>query len=189
MDLSYAAAQLNVAYGCIVKLDLRLNDKASGVYEEGFSGNEICGKAGRLFPVNPASGVTKVPEVYCWNTVFSQAYDSTLLKMIAAINKAYPICGTVVHFKNKGSKTEFSVDRGTNYGITRKDNFLIYYVDSVGSITPVALAKGFIGREQSQVTVTDWNKGDSEVLNEIMPRIKRNDKSLLGSLFFVCRSF
>ena len=182
VDLAQVSNQAYQGYGCLVKLDVKLNDKAVGAYEDGFTvkaGSKVSLSRSRF----KSGGVANVD----WNTLFSEAYNKALIQMDANIKAIYPICGTVIHIKNKAAKTEFTVDRGTNFGISKNDEFVVYYVDQNDAITPVAIAKGMIGREKSQVTVIAWNNEDSEVRDEILPRIKRNDKTLLGNLFVVCR--
>ena len=184
VDLMQYKSQMKSSYGCIIKLDLRLNDKITGVYEEGFSAEKISGSFAETYTgIRMANSFTTAN----WNKFFTIAYRKALRKMVTVINETFPICGTVINIKNKAAKTEFIIDRGTNYGIGKNDEFIVYYVDNEESITPVAIAKGMIGKEKSQVTVLYWNTDDSEVCNELQPRIKRNDKSLLGNLFVVCR--
>ena len=180
-DLTQVSSQRYHGYGCIIKLDVRLNDKTAGAYEDGF----VIKDGFALEKTNNRIGSSGY--TMDWNLVFSKAYFKALKQMNAKIREIYPICGTVINFKNKVEKMEFQIDRGTNYGIEKNDEFVVYYVDSDESITIVALAKGMIGRERSYLTVTHWNTQDSEVLHEIMPRIRRGDKKLLGNLFVVCR--
>lgn len=188
VDMLQASGRTKAGFGCVVKLDLRLNDKASGAYADGFSGGEIVGASSSVHVRRMSDGAVSGVNL---SYLFFKAYNQALAKMNAKIKEVYPICGTVLNIKNKTKsnvpQTEFLVDRGTNYGIEASDEFVIYYLDSNEAITPVAVGQGMIGRDRSQITVTAWNLEDSEVINEILPRIRKNDKTLLGKLFFVCR--
>ena len=183
VDYTVQDARTAVAYGCLIKLDLRIADTESGAYTDGGSGLDLEGRSAQMYK-KLRFGNHGVNVDY--NVLFSNAYKKALDKLVARINEIYPINGTVMSIKNKGELTEFRLDRGTNFGITSGSEFHIYYVDPDQNVTWVAVAYGHIGKESSQVTVAHWNTADPEVADELIPRIRRRDKELLGNLFFVC---
>ena len=173
------------AYGCFVKLDMRIADNETGAYVDGGSGIELEGASAVKYTKNRFNhhGVN-----IDYNDLFRRAYKIALDKLVRRVNEIYPINGTVLSIKNKGELTEFRLDRGTNYGITSGSEFHVYYLDDEENMTWVGIAYGHVGKTSSQVTVAHWNTADPEVAGELMPRIRRNDRKLRGRLFFVCRT-
>lgn len=183
VDYSSSESNTAIGYGCIVKLDLRIADKVSGVYKDGGSGLDLIGGSALNFPKRRFGnhGVN-----IDYNALFTTAYKKALDKLVRRVNEIYPVNGTVLTMKVKGEKTEFRLDRGTNYGIVRGTRFHIYYLDPDQNVTWVAIAAGQIGSTNTQATVIHWNMEDPEVAQELFPRIRRRDRTLLGNLFFVC---
>lgn len=184
VDWSIIRNAAYTGYGCLVKLDMRINNKEEGAYEDGGSGMKLSGYS-KVTLTNKRYDNSTVSITY--DKLFNEAYSMALKKLIARINCIYPVNGTVNSMKNKGEVVEFKVDRGTNYGLTSNDKFVIYYLDGDENITPVALAKGMVGKTNSQLTVTSWNTDDYEVKKILKPRILRGDRSLLGKLYFVSK--
>ena len=104
VDLAQVSNQAYQGYGCLVKLDVKLNDKAAGAYEDGFTvraGANVNLSRSRF----KSGGVARVD----WNTLFSEAYNKALIQMDSNIKAIYPVCGTVINIKNKAAKTEFKL--------------------------------------------------------------------------------
>ncbi len=186
IEVSTDVASKYKGYGCIAKLVITTADKESGAYEEGIT---VSGYERMRHRVSWVRADAHTLGLNDWTMLVTRATKKAFDEMQAKIKEIYPICGTVTDMKNKGDKVVFAVDRGTNFGIKETDEFLIYYVDQNKSDieTFIALAKGKPAVDHSTVTVTNWNMDDLEVSNEIYPRIRRQDRSLLGKLFVVCR--
>lgn len=177
-----------VAYGAKVQFDVKVANTAAGAYEEaaGIGRDGLIGVAApRTIPVSFRQNPRDVR--IDWNGVFGEAYTIALEKMEAWLAATYPINATVVAIKNKYGKAELLIDRGTNYGMSSAHTYVVYYQGDAGTYTTVALASAQVGKTRSQLNITDWNKDEPEVANELMPRILSGDKTLLGKLFVVCR--
>ena len=183
-----SAAPGKVAYGASVKFDVKVANTVAGAYEEasGIGREGLNGfSSPRVIPVSFRQDPRYIK--LDWNGVFNEAYTKALEKMEYWLISTYPINATVVAIKNKYGKTDLLIDRGTNYGMSSGHTFIVYYQDKAGTYTTVALASGQVAKTRSQLKITDWNTDDPEVVNDLMPRILRGDKKLLGKLFVVCR--
>lgn len=120
--------------------------------------------------------------------MFIDALNKALKNLRTKIERKFPISSRVSGFHcQNGEKTEFLLPIGTNWGLTRYNDFVIYYRYPDGRCVNLALGRCIPGLESSQVLVTAWNLADSEVRDVFYPRIMKNDKTLTDSLFVVAK--
>ena len=84
-DLTQVSSQRYHGYGCIIKLDVRLNDKTAGAYEDGF----VIKDGFALEKTNNRIGSSGY--TMDWNLVFSKAYFKALKQMNAKIRTVVTI--------------------------------------------------------------------------------------------------
>lgn len=117
-------------------------------------------------------------------TMVTQSYTRAYRVLTEEIERRYPITARAT-FKNIGSKTEFHLDIGTDWGLDKNHDVLVYALDDEKNVTVVALTKPSVGKEITQLQVTAWNFDNPEVKELIYPRIRQNDKTL--KLYAVAR--
>ena len=117
--------------------------------------------------------------------LFTQSSDAAYDLLEKAILKKFPVNGRIDSIKNFDNKTEFNLAAGTSWGIEESDDIMVYSVDDENNVTVVALTKGLVGKTSTQLQVKEWHFDDSEVKDDIYPRILQGDKTL--KLYAVAR--
>lgn len=121
---------------------------------------------------------------------FTQALMRAAIAFRKKLHETYPISAKIKDFQYYEGMAIFQFPAGTNFGVTDKEEFVIGYRYPDGFHHVIALAKSVPGEQSSQLTVYAWNTDDPRVKKELIPRIKRGDKTLLtsGTLFAVARA-
>ncbi len=120
---------------------------------------------------------------------FKSALNRATFNFAEYLNKAYPVSSEISNFNLYEDTAHFLIPIGRNFGLRSDDDYLICFRTTEGFYHCVALAKCSPGAEESQLKVYAWNLDDPRVKRELLPRLKKNDKTLLtsGVMFAVAR--
>ena len=170
---------------CETVLTVKFKDPKTGVFDN--TAFDLKGKAKDkwYFGLSKAARNDSRIDDGAATAMVSESYSDAYKQLEKAIVKRFPVNGRIDSIKNANDKTEFGLAAGTNYGFESSDEILVYSVDNENNVTVVALTKGMVGKNHSQLKVREWNFDDPEVETDIYPRILKGDKTL--KLFAVAR--
>lgn len=119
--------------------------------------------------------IDKVVEKFA-KTHISQAFERACSEMSKVLSKNFNVSSHVIKFNNTNKNNiTIVLDKGSQWGYDRKDQFVIYIVRDGGEKTKVAVAKADnVSEYDSTLRITDWNEKDEYVKNELKPSLIEN---------------